>query len=83
VAEGRFRLDDPIADRLPRYAPVTAGVTIRRLLDNTSGRHDVVATVPMPSQPEFFQIRWKTWTATELLDQVLRYPMSFPPGFRL
>ncbi|MEV0759023.1 serine hydrolase domain-containing protein [Nocardia sp. NPDC050435] len=80
VAEGTLRLDEPVADRVPRYAPVTAGVTLRHLLDNTSGLHDVVRTLPMPGQPEFFQIRWKSWSPSELLDRALGYPVSFAPG---
>ncbi|MEV0678957.1 serine hydrolase domain-containing protein [Actinosynnema sp. NPDC050436] len=46
---GRLRLDDPVRDHLPEFAPADprAGrITVRHLLDQTSGLSDATSTVP-------------------------------------
>ena len=54
---------------------------MRHLLNHTSGLYDVVRTLPMPPEPEFFDNRWRTWTAAELVQRAVANPPTFePPG---
>ncbi|MEV4758150.1 serine hydrolase [Micromonospora sp. NPDC049559] len=81
VAEGRLGLDDPVETWLPGVVPNGRRITVRHLLDHTSGLYDVVETLPMPPGPEFLDNRWRTWTATELVARALANPPTFePPG---
>lgn len=81
VGETRLRLDDPVEEWLPGVVPNGRDITVRQLLDHTSGLYDVVRTLPMPPQPEFYANRWRTWTAGELIRRALSHPPAFrPPG---
>jgi D-alanyl-D-alanine carboxypeptidase len=40
VAEGRLRLDDPVARWFPRLVPQASKITVRELLNHTSGLYD-------------------------------------------
>ncbi|GAA1038346.1 serine hydrolase domain-containing protein [Virgisporangium ochraceum] len=74
VAEGRLRLDDPVETGLP-------GVTVRHLLNHTSGRYDYLRTLRLPPDPAFLDNRWRTWTADELLQRAAaNRPTHEPPG---
>jgi D-alanyl-D-alanine carboxypeptidase len=75
VAEGRVRLEAPVRAVLPD-APV--GITVRQLLDHTSG-------LPDHSRLDGFsdgllRDRDRVWTPAELLALVERYDHDFPPG---
>ncbi|MDG4826946.1 serine hydrolase [Asanoa sp. WMMD1127] len=63
VDEGRLRLDDSVAVGGHR-------VTVRRLLDHTSGIPDYRPTLVLPPAPEFLDQRWRTWTPEELIARV-------------
>lgn len=81
VGEGRLRLGDPVESWLPGAVPNGRHITVRQLLDHTSGLYDVVRTLPMPPQSEFYANRWRTWTAPELIRRALPHPPTFrPPG---
>jgi D-alanyl-D-alanine carboxypeptidase len=81
VDEGRLRLEDPVARWLPGVVPDGRRITLRHLLNHTSGLHDVVETLPMPPQQEFYANRWRTWTAAQLVSRALEHPPTFrPPG---
>jgi D-alanyl-D-alanine carboxypeptidase len=74
-ADGRLRLDDPVAKLLPgRKAP--PGVTVRMLLDHTSGLHDFFFDRRIDRALQGDPSR--AWTS----DQALRYVGKpyFPPG---
>lgn len=88
VAEGRLFLDDTVEHRLPG---VVAGngndgsrITIRHLLQHTSGLHDVYAdpadAPQLRSAAAFRALRFRTYTAAELVATALRHPPDFVPG---
>jgi D-alanyl-D-alanine carboxypeptidase len=81
VAEGRLRLEDPVESWLPGVVPNGRRITVRQLLNHTSGVFDYLYTLPMPPAPEFFDNRWRTWTAAELVQRaVANPPTSTEPG---
>ncbi len=76
VAEKRLRLDDPVS----KWFPGIDGVTVRQLMNHTSGVYDVLYTLPRPPEPEFYANRWRTWTADELIQRALANPPTGKPG---
>ncbi|ONK13033.1 D-alanyl-D-alanine carboxypeptidase precursor [Streptomyces sp. MP131-18] len=81
VGEGRLRLDDSVEAWLPGVVPDGHRITVRQLLNHTSGLYDYKPTLPMPPEPEFLDHRWRTWTAAELVQRAVANPPSFePPG---
>jgi D-alanyl-D-alanine carboxypeptidase len=81
VGEGRLRLDDTVESRLPGVLPDGHRITVRHLLNHTSGLFDYVRTLPMPPGPEFLGNRWRTWTPAELVQRaVANPPTSDRPG---
>ncbi|MEH1163961.1 serine hydrolase domain-containing protein [Micromonospora sp. CPCC 205539] len=81
VGEGRLRLDDTVETWLPGVLPAGHHTTVRQLLNHTSGSYDYLRTLPMPPAPDFLGIRWRTWTATELIQRAVANPPTFePPG---
>lgn len=81
VDEARLRLDDTVDTWLPGVVPDGDHITVRELLNHTSGLPDVVPTLPMPPSREFFTNRWRTWTSAELVRRAVANPPTFePPG---
>lgn len=81
VGEGRLRLNDPIEQWLPGVVPGGHRITVRHLLNHTSGVYDYLYTLPMPPRQAFFDNRWRTWTPTELVQRAVANPPTFvPPG---
>ncbi|MGV9348672.1 serine hydrolase domain-containing protein [Streptomyces spiralis] len=81
VDEGRLRLDDTVAKWLPGVVPNGQHITVRNLLNHTSGLYDYRLTLQMPPAPEFLDNRWRTWTAPELVQRAVANAPSFePPG---
>lgn len=80
VAEGKIKLDDTVESRLPGVVPDGYRITIRQLLDHTSGLYEVLRTLPSPRSEEFLAIRFKTWTTEELVARATAYPLVFEPG---
>ncbi|GAA5011612.1 serine hydrolase domain-containing protein [Actinopolymorpha pittospori] len=81
VDEGRLRLDDPVETWLPGVLPDGHRITVRQLLNHTSGLYDYLHTLPLPPTPEFLDNRWRTWSATELVQRAVANPPTFePPG---
>lgn len=78
VSQGRLSLDDTIAQRLPRLPRAWGNVTLRQLLNHTSGLPDFVsseaaqqaiaASLTVPPRPD------------QLLDFVKDEPLKFAPG---
>jgi D-alanyl-D-alanine carboxypeptidase len=62
---GKIGLDDPVSDYLPRVKAVR-GVTVRQLLQHTSGIADLLPPMrePMTKDPD------RTWTGPEVIDQL-------------
>jgi D-alanyl-D-alanine carboxypeptidase len=65
VERGRLRLDDPASDYLPEVRQVR-GVTVRQLLQHTSGIADLLPPMrePMAAEPE------RMWTGPEVIDRL-------------
>lgn len=80
VGEDRLRLDDSIETWLPGVVPGGGEITLRQLLDHTSGLYDVVRTLPLPPDPAFVDNRWRTWSTTELIERGLAHPPTHSPG---
>jgi len=81
VGEGRLRLDDTVEEWLPGVLPGGRRITVRQLLNHTSGVYDVVRTLPMPPGQEFLDNRWRTWTSAELVARAVANPPTHqPPG---
>jgi D-alanyl-D-alanine carboxypeptidase len=78
-ADGRVQLTDKLSSYLPE-APHADQVSIRQLLDHTSGLADfavqpryALAILTLPGRP---------WTAEETIDVVADQPLNFEPGSR-
>lgn len=73
---GRLSLSDPISRYLPPGPPDWAPITVRQLLDHTSGIHD-----SEEDGGEIFDLR-REYSDDELIKVIQSYPLSFPPGTR-
>ncbi|WP_433131247.1 serine hydrolase domain-containing protein [Micromonospora sp. CA-240977] len=81
VDEGELRLEDTVDSWLPGVVPNGHHITVRHLLNHTSGLYDVIPTLPLPPDPAFLDNRWRTWTADELVARTLANPPVFDePG---
>ncbi|MFE9749472.1 serine hydrolase domain-containing protein [Saccharothrix saharensis] len=78
VGEGRVGLSDRVQDRLPGLLPYTEPITVRQLLQHTSG---IPQTARWRNLPEIDTTRWDHQSP----DETIRLgtegkPLSFPPG---
>lgn len=81
VDRGDLRLEDTVESWLPGVVPNGHHITVRNLLNHTSGLPDVIPTLPLPPDPAFLDNRWRTWTADELIARALVNPPVFDePG---
>ncbi len=76
VGEGRLRLDEPVAHRLPGLLPNGDGITVRQLLNHTSGLPDYT------QDPELFAgiVKNRVWEPRELVALAQKHPQLFAPG---
>ncbi|MER7173649.1 serine hydrolase domain-containing protein [Streptomyces mesophilus] len=85
VDEGRLSLDRTVAELLPG---VVAGhgndghrITLRDLLQHTSGLYDYTAEVfPDPSARTYFDRRWDAYRPEQLVALAMRHEPDFAPG---
>lgn len=77
VGEGRLRLTDTVGRWLPGVFPSADRVTLRQLLNHTSGTVDDIAT---PMMGLFHGDRLRVWTPREILGLVRDKPLRFGPG---
>jgi D-alanyl-D-alanine carboxypeptidase len=80
VAEHRLRLSDRLSSVLPGVLPYAQRIRIRQLLNHTSGVPDYLKTLPSPRSHEFLSLRWRTWSAPELIARVADERPLFDPG---
>jgi len=82
VDEGRLRLDDSVERWLPGVVPDGEHITVRQLLNHTSGLYDFRDTLTvLPPDPAFLEMRSRTWTAAEQIERAVAHaPTSQPPG---
>ncbi|MGJ6966334.1 serine hydrolase domain-containing protein [Streptosporangium sp. G11] len=80
VGEGKLDLSDSIGHRLPGLLGDGDTITIRQLLQHTSGlpeyTTDMVDDAGIPLE------RYRTWSPRELVEKVARLPLEFRPGSR-
>jgi CubicO group peptidase (beta-lactamase class C family) len=72
VEDGKLKLDDPVTDRLALLPKAWRGVTVRNLLNHTSGIKDYLHTKDISFR--------KDYTNTELIGMVANLSLDFPPG---
>ena len=77
VAEGRLGLDDTVERRLPGVLPYGDRVTLRRLLDHTSGVPDDVAT---PLMELYRGDPFRLWTPAETIGLIRDHAAGGPAG---
>jgi D-alanyl-D-alanine carboxypeptidase len=79
VAEGRLSLSDTVEGWLPGILPFGDQVSIRQLLNHTSGVPEYLV-VPLLALYESKQGRFRSWSPQELVALVADQPPLFPPG---
>ncbi|WP_234334248.1 serine hydrolase domain-containing protein [Streptomyces sp. NRRL B-1347] len=86
-AEGRLSLDDSVERWLPGVLKGNGydgtKVTVRQLLNHTSGVHDMVSTPEWREYmngPGFLAHRYETWTPQRIVGLALKYKPDFEPG---
>ncbi|WP_406319739.1 beta-lactamase family protein [Streptosporangium sp. NBC_01639] len=78
--ERRLRLDDPVERHLPGVVPNGGRITVRQVLNHTSGLHDYM------SEPGYSTNRWRgvdrfrDYTPAHLLKVAFSRPPDFKPG---
>jgi D-alanyl-D-alanine carboxypeptidase len=77
VGEGRLRLSDPVERWLPGQLPYGRQITVRQLLNHTSG---VPALGDLQFVAERFDEPGRRFTPQELLARIDGKPLDFPPG---
>ena len=77
VGEGRLSLDDTVGRRLPGLLPYGDGVTLRQLLDHTSGVPDDLLT---PMTGVYHGDPLRVWTPGEIVGLIRDLPPRFPAG---
>jgi D-alanyl-D-alanine carboxypeptidase len=83
VGERRVRLDDTIERWLPGIVPNSHRITVRQLLQHTSGVYDyleVLLTRVIPTLEEYVRRRFDTWQARDLVALAAAEPPLFEPG---
>ena len=86
VAEGKVSLDEPIETYLPgvvRGEGIDANaITVRNLLQHTSGLAEYLLGMNLGNPPDFFAGRDRYWQPRDLVDLSLAQGADFPPGER-
>lgn len=76
--EGRLSLDDPLSKFVPDYPASGASVTVRQLLNHTSG---IPSYTSMPGWMNDANLT-RTWTTQDMIGQFRDRPSDFAPGER-
>jgi D-alanyl-D-alanine carboxypeptidase len=82
AAEGRLRLDDSVERWLPGLVPAGERITVRQLLNHTSGLYDYTDALPLADPAGLLDIRWRTWQPEQLVQLASAQPPLFEPGAR-
>ncbi|WP_367135587.1 serine hydrolase domain-containing protein [Saccharothrix sp. HUAS TT1] len=75
VGEGEVDLDAPVGRYLPGLLPDGDRITVRHLLQHTSGLHNYTLVLPQDLSERF-----RTWTPAELVALSTARPLDFQPG---
>jgi D-alanyl-D-alanine carboxypeptidase len=79
VAAGRVGLDAPVSRYLPGLLPEGDQITVRQLLNHTSGLFDPQVEVYLTLQ-DIVDLRYEQWTPRQVLAMATDNPLLFPPG---
>ncbi len=82
VDEGRITLDGTIADQLPDVVPGGERITVRQLLNHTSGLYDYMKNPGMSTNRWRGAERFTGYRPQQLLDSAFRQEPYFAPGSR-
>lgn len=85
VGEGRLSLDDTVEDVLPGVVSGNGNdgsrITVRQLLNHTSGLFNYTADFPALTGIDAYQAgRYTTWTDEQLVGIAMRHAPDFEPG---
>lgn len=83
AAQGRVGLDDPVERYLPGLVPGGQQITLRQLLNHTSGIADYLddtKTYPIAGREFLDKVRFHTFPAEQLARSGVALPPYFPPG---
>jgi D-alanyl-D-alanine carboxypeptidase len=80
AAEDRLRLDDSVERWLPGTLPYGERITIRQLLNHTSGLYDYSRSMPLRDPVAFDAFRVRTWDPRQLVAFAAEQPLLFEPG---
>ncbi|WP_239166195.1 serine hydrolase domain-containing protein [Actinoplanes italicus] len=78
-AEGRLSLDDTVERWLPGTVPNGDHITLRQLLNHTSGIENYTAAMGL-SPEKWLPQRYRSWAPAELVALATAKPPLFPPG---
>ncbi len=78
--EGRLALDDPIARHLPGVVAGGDAISVRQILNHTSGIYDYAHERDRSTNRWRGDARFRTYRPQELLDVAFTHPPHFPPG---
>ncbi|QQQ75559.1 beta-lactamase family protein [Saccharothrix sp. 6-C] len=79
VGEGKVDLDAPVQRYLPGLLPHGDRITVRNLLQHTSGLYNYTEALPLDPDG-VVATRYKTWAPTELVALSTAKPLDFEPG---
>ncbi len=77
IDEGKVRLDDSLYKYYPKV-PNSKNITVRQLLNMTSGLHSYTEIEWV--QEAFFTHRFRAWSPEELVKAAISVKPDFPPG---
>lgn len=80
AAEGKLGLEDSVERWLPGLVPNGDRITVRQLLDHTSGIADYCSVPGITLCDPFAADRARRWTPEELVAIGVGAPPTFPPG---
>jgi D-alanyl-D-alanine carboxypeptidase len=78
--EGRLGLDDPVARHLPGVVPGGEAITVRQVLNHTSGLYDYAHERDRSTNRWRGEARFRSYRPQELLEVAFAHPPHFPPG---
>jgi peptidoglycan/LPS O-acetylase OafA/YrhL/CubicO group peptidase (beta-lactamase class C family) len=78
VEEGRIDLETPLATWLPDLVPNGDSITVRNLLQHTSGLYDYLEDRTFVNRA--YREADRTWTPRELVAYAIQFPPAFRPG---
>lgn len=84
VAEGKLSLDDTVERWLPGVVTGNGNdgskITVRQLLQHTSGLHDYARELPMFTKQDFLAHRFDEYRPEQLVAGAMQHPPNFQPG---